>query len=97
LGGATLCRTVLVCDLLERTPSRIDGSYALCTGALGQLLARFRVETRAIRLTHRLKWKRQYGRVPDQSFKIHVVVLNLEVSFFLSRIREKLLELDFDR
>ena len=69
----------------------------MLTGALGQPFARFWVKTRAIRLTHRLEGKRQDKRIPDQSFKIHVVVLNLEVSFFFSRIREKLLKLDFDR
>ena len=68
----------------------------LRSGAFGQSLTRVRVEPEAIRLTHRLKWKRQYGRIPDEDFKIHVVVLNFEVSFFLTRIREKFLELDFD-
>jgi hypothetical protein len=83
-------------ELLERGPAGIEGRALPWPGAHGQPLTRGRIKAGAIRLTHRLKRKRQYGRVPDQSFKIHVVVLNLEVSCFPSRVREKLLKLDFD-
>lgn len=82
--------------VLERRPARIDGFGVLGAGALGQPLTRDRIKAGAIRLTHRLKRKRQDDRISDKSFKIHVVVLNLEVRCFSSRIREKLLNLDFD-
>src|SRR6478752_6887007 len=91
------CFVVVVWGVfLERGPAWIGGHALLGSGAHGAPLARDRVKARAIRFAHRLKRKRQDGRIPDQSFKIHVVVLNLEVSCFLPRIREKLLKLDLD-
>ena len=83
--------------LLERGPSAVDRRLLRIAGAFRQPLARVRVEPGAVRLTHRLERKRQDNRVPDQIFKIHVVVLNVEVTRFVPRIREKFLELDFDR
>jgi hypothetical protein len=101
-GEALSCRLVLRTgsrlrlEFRESCPSWIEGFLRLRRGMLVQTLARDRVQSRAVWPANRLKRKRQNNGVPDKSFKIHVVVLNLEVIRFLSRIREKLLELDFD-
>lgn len=63
----------------------------------GQPLTGLGVESGAIRLAHRLKRQCENYRISDQRFKIHVVVVNLEVRRFRIRIREKFLNLDFDR
>lgn len=57
----------------------------------------FRAQAEAIFLTDRLERQRQNHCVPDYRFKIHVVVLNLILESFVLRIREKLLNIDFDR
>lgn len=87
---------VLVCDLLECILLRIDGSYLFCFGVYGQLFICFWVEIWVIWLIYWLKRKGQDGCIFDESFKIYVVVLNFEVSFFFIRICEKFLEFDFD-
>src|SRR5690606_11371392 len=82
--------------LSERCPPRIDGVLRRA-GRFSQQLACGWIKAWAIRPTDRLKRKRKYNRISDQSFKIHVVVLKHEVRGFISRVLEKLLELDFDR
>lgn len=63
---------------------------------IGQPLTGLGIESGAIRLAHRLKRQCENYRISDQRFKIHVVVVNLEVRRFRIRIREKFLNLDFD-
>ena len=64
---------------------------------IGQFLARFGVETWAIRPADRLERQCEHHRIPYDGFKIHVIVLNHEVESFVDRIREKLLNFDLDR
>lgn len=60
-------------------------------------VTRLGIQPGAVRPANRLERKRKDEGVPNQNFKIHVVVLNFEVTRFRTRIREKLLKLDFDR
>ena len=64
---------------------------------IGQFLARFGVETWAIRPADRLERQCQHYRIPHDGFEIHVIISNREVESFIERIREKLLEFDSER
>jgi len=87
----------LASETLERRPPRIDDLLGLPRADVCQALTGLGVETRAILATHRLKRKRQHHGVSNHRFTIHVIVVNRVVERLVTRIREKLLELDFDR
>jgi len=63
---------------------------------VGQTLAGLGIESGAIRSADRLKRQRQNHCVSDKRFKIHVVIVNLMLRSFLTRVREKFLKFDFD-
>ena len=54
-------------------------------------------QAEAIFLTNRLERQCQHHRIPDDGFKIDVVVLNLVFESLIPRIREKLLNFDLHR
>lgn len=61
-----------------------------------QPLAGLGIESGAIWLAYRLKRQRQNHCVSDERFKIHVVIVNLVIGGFITRVREKFLKLDLD-
>ena len=96
-GSLIRCRRFFGLEALQRRPPGVEHLAVLPLGAIRQLLPRFGVETGAIRSADRLERQCQHHRIPHDGFEIHVIVSNREVESFVLRIREKLLEFDFDR
>ena len=81
----------------ERRPPWVKHFFGFSVWKIGQSLAGFGVESWAIRTTYRLERKCKHNRIPDQRFKIDVIVDNRVVKSLVDRIREKLLDIDLNR
>jgi len=83
-------------ETLQGGPTRVDDLARLSFRVVGPLLAGLGVEAGAVVATHGLERKRKHNRVPNYGFTIHVIIVNRVVDSVLRRIREKLLEFDFE-
>ena len=81
----------------KRRPSRIKHFFGFSVRKIGQSLTRFGIKTWAIRTADRLERQCKHYRVPDQRFKIDMLVDDRVVKSFVLRVREKLLNFDLDR
>jgi len=83
-------------ETVEGCPARINDLTGLPHTGFCETFTGLGVETRAIFAAHRLERKRQHHSVSDCRFTLHVIIVNLVVKSVVTRIREKLLKLDFD-
>lgn len=83
-------------ESFQGSPARVHDLARPLFSVVRQLLAGLGVEAGAVVATHGLERKRKHNRVPNYGFTIHVIIVNRVVDSVLRRIREKLLEFDFE-